>query len=438
MISRRLDSRWSRAWVDRARSTVEMAVRPHAGLENLYRRFGPVCTLGTGPLRYVYLLGPDANRFVFGHSELFGWREAFDSLVVVDGETALIVSDGADHQRRRRLVTPAFNRRQIDGYARTMRANADAAIDSWRPGQVVDLYEELRRVIRRSTIEVLFGPRLTADEPELGRLLQHALAVVDRPPPWQQWQRSGLPAWRRAVAARAAVARRVRAEIEYRRHHPDDGARDVLTLLVGSRDEDGSGLSDVEIVDQVISLIAAGYETTSAAMSWAVHAVLADTHVWRLAHAGIASSGSWRYLDGVVSETLRLHPPAVISARKVVEPFDFAGSRVPAGSMLIYSPYVTHRLPELWPQPRRFDPQRWDPQQLGYRRPAPHEFLPFGGGTHRCLGATFATVEMTVLLEQLLSRTTLRLESVDLRPVSLTAMRPRRGPHARVLALSAP
>ncbi|MGQ0774198.1 MAG: cytochrome P450 [Pseudonocardiales bacterium] len=435
MISGNLGGRWPRAWVDRARSTVEMAIRPHTGLQNLYRRFGPVCTLGVGPFRYVYLLGPDANRFVFGHSELFSWREAFDALVVVDGETALIVSDGADHQRRRRLVTPAFHRRQIDGYARTMRANADAAIDSWRPGQVVDLYKELRRVIRRSTIEVLFGPRLTAAEPELGRLLQHALAVVDRPPPWQQLQRLGLPAWRRAVAGRAAVVRRVRAEIEYRRSHPDDGARDVLTLLVNSRDADGSGLSDVEIIDQVISLIAAGYETTSAAMSWAAHAVLADAQVWRLARASIAGSGSWRYLDGVVSETLRLHPPAAISVRKVMEPFDFAGSRVPAGSMLIYSPYVTHRLPELWAQPRRFDPQRWDPQQPGYRRPAPHEFLPFGGGAHRCIGATFATVEMTVLLEQLLGRTTLHVESVDRRPVGLAAMRTRSGPHARVQAI---
>ncbi|MGH3936817.1 MAG: cytochrome P450 [Pseudonocardiaceae bacterium] len=166
MIERLLKRRqWVRMAVNRARSAVEMAVDPHTGLENLYRRFGPVSTLGVGPFRYVYLLGPAANRFVFGHSELFEWREAFDALVVVDGETALIVSDGGDHQRRRRLVAPAFQGRQIDDYARTMRANVDAAIDSWRPGQVVDLYTELRRVIRRSTIEVLFGRRLAADEP---------------------------------------------------------------------------------------------------------------------------------------------------------------------------------------------------------------------------------------------------------------------------------
>ncbi|HEV7790863.1 MAG TPA: cytochrome P450, partial [Pseudonocardia sp.] len=164
----------ARRAIDQLRSTVELATYPHRALPRLYRRFGPVCTLGVGSTRNVFLLGPEANRFVLGHSELFRWREAFDALVVVDGETALIVSDGADHQRRRRLVQPAFTRRQIDGYARTMRATADAAIDSWRPGQRVDLYQEFRRVIRRATIQVLFGPRLAHDEPELGRLLQHA------------------------------------------------------------------------------------------------------------------------------------------------------------------------------------------------------------------------------------------------------------------------
>ncbi|MGH3936818.1 MAG: cytochrome P450 [Pseudonocardiaceae bacterium] len=184
--------------------------------------------------------------------------------------------------------------------------------------------------------------------------------MVERPPPWQQVQRWGSPAWRRAVAARHAVARRVRAEIQNRRSQPDEDRQDVLALLVGSRDEDDSGLTDVEIVDQVISLIAAGYETTSAAMGWAVHAVLADPEVWQQARESIGESGSWRYLDGVVFETLRLHPPAVISARKVRQSFDFADQHIDADSLLIYSPYVTHRLPELWPRPLQFDPPRWN------------------------------------------------------------------------------
>jgi cytochrome P450 len=421
--------------VDALRATVGMATRPHDALLDIYRRLGPICTLGVGPFRYVYLLGPEANRFVLANSQNFQWREAFDALVVIDGEHALIVSDGEDHQRRRRLVTPAFGRRQLERYAETMRRNVNSAIDGWRPGQTVDLYHELRRVIRRSTIEVLFGPRLAAHEPELGRLLQDALNAADRPPPMQQLQRLGTPAWRRAIRGRAEVENRIRAEIEHRRRHPGDDARDVLAALVDSRGDDGTGLSDAEMVDQVISLIAAGYETTSAAMAWATHALLADSEVWKRAQVSMPDAAEWRYLDGVVSETLRLHPPGAISARKTIVPLDFSGASIPAGSMLIFSPYVTHRLPEVWPQPLRFDPTRWDPAVPGYRKPGPHEYLPFGGGPHRCLGAAFATIEMTILLEQLLVRTTLRLEEFDSRPVGLAAMRPRRGPHARILAV---
>lgn len=157
------------------RAAAGFARNPRDSLEHRYRQLGPVSTFGAGPLRLVFLLGPAATEFVLAHSDLFGWREAFDALVVVDGETALIVSDGADHRRRRRLVAPAFGRRAIEGYTTTMRATIDAAIDTWRTGQVLDLYAELRRVIRRVTIEVLFGRHLAADEPELGRLLQVAV-----------------------------------------------------------------------------------------------------------------------------------------------------------------------------------------------------------------------------------------------------------------------
>lgn len=204
----------------RIRSTIDMAWRPYDGLESLYRRHGPICTVGAGPFRYVFLLGPEANRFVFGNSQLFRWREAFETLVPVDGETALLVSDGEDHIRRRRLVVPALHARHFAGYAASIRRNVDYAIDSWRPGAELNVYLELRRVIRLNTIEVLFGRRLAADSDELGRQLQLALDFVDQAPALQHLQRLGLQSWRRAKAARAAVASRVREEIGQRRREP--------------------------------------------------------------------------------------------------------------------------------------------------------------------------------------------------------------------------
>jgi cytochrome P450 len=133
------------------------------------------------------------------------------------------------------------------------------------------------------------------------------------------------------------------------------------------------------------------------------------------------------YLNGVVHETLRLYPPAVISARKVARELSFHDRRIRAGRTLVFSPYVTHRLPELWADRLRFDPRRWDPASPGYRRPAPYEFLPFGGGTHRCIGSAFATAELTVMLARLLTKTRLHLPDQRIRAGGYAALQPRPG-----------
>jgi cytochrome P450 len=224
---------------------------------------------------------------------------------------------------------------------------------------------------------------------------------------------------------------------------------DVLGMLLESRDEDGGGLTDVELQDQVISLIAAGYETTSAALAWAVHALLGDDAVRERAREevrAVAGDGPLTadalqrltYLDHVVSETLRLYPPAVMSARKVATDFSFEGQRVPRGTVVLYSPYVTHRLPQVWPDPERFRPERWDPADPGHRPATPATFLPFGGGPHRCIGAGFATTGIKVVLARLLSRVEARTVGGPVRPTSITAMRPRRGIQIEITEVRTP
>jgi cytochrome P450 len=400
-----------------------------------HRRRGQVLRFGP----YAYLLGPEANRFVLGHSELFRWREAFQGLVPVDGPTSLIVSDGDDHARRRRLVQPALHHRRIEQYLAVMVENADATLDTWRPGQVVDVYQQFRAAIRRSTIQSLFGRGLAGDEAFFGEQLQALLDLVDRVPAAVTWSRRlRTPGWRRAMAARDRVDERIHAEIGRVRAGDVAGDDHVLATLVHGRDEDGSGLSDPEVRDQVVSLIAAGYETTSAAMAWAVYLLLATPGCWERARAEVADVLGDRvpakadlrrltYLDGVVHEALRLCPPAVVVPRWAAVDFTFDGRRIRAGTTVLYSPYVTHRLPGVWSEPLRFRPERWDPAQPDYRRPGPHEFLPFGGGPHRCIGSVLATTELTVMLARLVARTSLRLLPGRPRPTSLAAMRPRDG-----------
>lgn len=412
--------------------------RPGDALLALYRRRGPVVNSGIGRYGYTYLLGTEANKFVFANADAFSWRLTFQNLALVDGPTALVVSDGDDHRRRRSVVAPGLRHRQIQEYVATMVSNIDAVIDGWRRGQRLDIYRQCRSAVRRSTTESLFGQRLAAHSDFLGEQLQPLLDLTHQLPQIVSVQRHlNSPGWRRAMAARERINDLVDAQIADARAapRPDDH---LLTILINGRGEEGYALSDNEIRDQVISLITAGYETTSGALAWAIYALLSVPGAWGAAADEVArvlgdrppAAGDLSrltYLYGVVHETLRLYPPAVISARRVMRDLHFDGHRIPAGRLLIFSPYVTHRLPEIWPEPMQFRPQRWDADSRGYRKPAPHEFLPFSAGLHRCIGAAMATTEMTVMLARLVARTGLRLPAQRIRAANFAALSPKPG-----------
>ncbi|OBF44797.1 cytochrome P450 [Mycobacterium sp. 852002-50816_SCH5313054-b] len=425
-----------------------MRYPPGEALLALYRWRGPVINSGVGRHGYTYLLGPEANKFVFANADAFSWRETFENLAIVDGPTALIVSDGDDHRRRRSVVAPGLRHRQIQDYVETMVASIDAVIDGWRPGQRLDIYQRCRSAVRHSTAASLFGPRMAAHSDFLGEQLQPLLDMTHRLPQVMQLEgRLNSPGWRRAMAARSSINDLVDAQIAEARAQPmpDDH---MLTMLINGRGDEGYALSDNEIRDAVISLITAGYETTSGALAWAIHTLLALPGAWDAAADEVrrvlgdrppaaGDLDALTYLNGVVHETLRLYPPGVVSARKVTRDLRFDGHRIRAGRLLIFSPYVTHRLPELWPEPTEFRPARWDPGSPDYRKPAPYEFIPFSGGLHRCIGAVMATTEMTVMLARLVARTTLRLPSQRIRAHNLAALSPRPGVTVDVVGLVA-
>ncbi len=412
--------------------------RPGEALLALHRRRGPVINSGLGRHGYTYLLGPEANKFVFANADAFSWRETFGNLALVDGPTALIVSDGDDHRRRRSVVAPGLRHRQVQNYVATMVSTIDAVIDGWRPAQRLDIYQQCRAAVRRSTVESLFGPRLAVHSDFLGRQLQPLLDLTHQlPQVMQLQQRINAPGWRRAMTARERIDNLIDARIADARvaSNPDDH---VLTMLINGRGEEGYALSDNEIRDSVVSLITAGYETTSGALAWAIYTLLSQPDAWDTAADEVnrvlagkpptaADLSALTFLNGVVHETLRLYPPGVISARRVMRDLSFEGHRIRSGRLLIFSPYVTHRLPEIWPEPTQFRPQRWDTDSAEYRKPAPHEFIPFSAGLHRCVGAVLATTEMTVMLARLLARTRLRLPAQRLRAANLAALRPKPG-----------
>ncbi len=414
-----------------------------ATLEHLHDTYGPIAVIGGGPQRYVCIFGPDAHRLVLSERpESFRWGEAFEPLVAVNGPTALVVSDGDEHRRRRRLVQPAFGIKRIEGYLPIVLDEVGRVIDAWMPGQVTDVMADLRHAVRRIVVRALFGEGLRHRADEIGEHLEVAIAYVNRSPLTRLDKDWPLLPYRGAMRARAAVDEIVYAEIEARRAGTGD-AGDVLSALVAAQEDGEHPLTDQEVRDQIISLIAAGYDTTTAGVAWTIHAAFSRPEVRDRARgevhaiAGddpltIEGLASMPYLSGVVSESLRLWPPAAFGGRHAVEDVPFAGHVIPAGSTVVFSQYVTHRDPDHWPDPLRFDPERWVEGSPAFRPPDADAYIPFGGGYRRCIGFALATLEIKAVLAELLRRVDLALLDDELTPTGIATMSPAEGVRARV------
>ena len=414
----------------------DLARNPHDALRSMRERYGPVVELGRGRFRYVYLLSPEANEHILATDPAnFTWKEAFRPLEVVNGPTSLTLSDGDDHRRRRRIVQPAFHRRRIAGYLDIMIAETDRVLDGWRPGEVVDASALFRLAVRRIVLRSLFGHRLADRDDELANHLEITLAYVDRPPARRfDHDLPGLP-YRRALKARHAADRLVYAEIGRRRH--EDGSDDVLGWLL--EEANRGDLTDQEVRDQVISLVAAGYHTTASAMGWIVDHLAREPELMEAIggeHATVVGSGPLRpehlprliHAGALVSEILRHHPPAIWSGRRSVADFELHRQPIPAGSMILFSPHVTHHLADQFPEPDTLKPGRWIDGHPDQHLHHPYAYIPFGGGSRRCLGFAFALQELTVMTTLLAARTSIRpVDPIPPHPAGTTSNAPAGG-----------
>lgn len=419
---------------------------PQAALMRLHDEYGPVVQFGAGRFRYVYLLSPEANELVLaGSPAAFTWKEAFQPLVAVNGETALVVSDGPEHTRRRKIVQPAFHIRRIAGYLDVMVEEGDRVIDAWLAASgegeaAVDAYAAFRLAIRRITLRCLFGGALVEREHDLAEHLEVSLAYVNRPPIARFDHDLPGTAYHKAMAARRAVDGIVFAEID-RRRRAGEASDDVLGWLIEAHEE--GGLTDQEVRDQVVSLVAAGYDTTASAMGWAVAELAADPR-----HAGairreladvgaglpgtaplaVEHVGRLAYTNAFVSEVLRVHSPAIWSGRRVAADVEVHGHVVPAGTMVLFSPYVTANLPDQFPEPGAFRPGRWIAGHPDHHEHHPYAFVPFGGGGRRCLGFAFAIQELVTLTALVAARADVSLASGSLpRPAGTMSAAPAGG-----------
>ncbi|MEU2873698.1 cytochrome P450 [Streptomyces olivoreticuli] len=342
----------------------------------------------------------------------------------------LITSDWADHRRQRRMVQPAFHPARIAAYAGVMHEECTAHAATWEAGKPVDISDAMQGLTARVTARALFSTEMA---PHSVAEIQRSLPVMVEGAYRRAVDPTGLLAKLPLAANREfdAALGRLHALIDgivgdYRRTGEDRG--DLLSALLAARDdEDGGQMSDQEVHDQVITLLLAGVETTASALTWAWHLLAAHPEAERRLHAEVdevlagrtptyADVPKLAYTQRVFTETLRLYPPAWMYTRMTTEDTELGGHRLRAGTDILISPYVIHRMPGLFADPEGFDPDRWLPERA--KEVTRGSYLPFGAGSRKCIGDVFGMTEATLALAALASRWRLR-------PVPGVAVRPR-------------
>jgi cytochrome P450 len=402
--------------------TRRFASEPLELLLECYERYGPIFTVRVLHGNVVFMLGPAANHYLtVSHAANFRWRDShFRDLIGLLGDGMLTI-DGEFHRLSRRIMLPAFHRERIAESVEVMVQETERALERLTPGTQLDLYSWTRALAMRIALRALFGldpdGGLARDTDAAGQFERalgfYATEYTTR------FLRGPLTPWARMQAARGRLDRVIYGEIARRRSSGERG-RDVLSLLLDARDEDGGALSETQVRDEVMTLLFAGHDTTTSTVSFMFHELARQPEI-----AGRLVAEQDEHLDGgrptpaqlmggelpelemVLEETLRMYPPAWIGPRRSVEAFEFEGHRVPANAYVNYSSWASHRLPDVWPEPQCFRPERFAP---GAREGIPKgAYVPFGGGSRTCIGMRFGELEVRTIATLILSRCALDL-----------------------------
>jgi cytochrome P450 len=377
-------------------------LNPLRFVQTCHRRYGDLFTVripGIGTL--VYLANPDDIRSVTrGDPAIFHAGEAAAPLNQILGTRSLVILDGEAHRRSRGMMLPAFHGDSVRRQVAEMVAITVEEVTRWPVGEQFPLYPRMQRltleVILRTVIGVHDESRLAALRVALPPMLEIGSPLELIPPP-RMLLRFGK--WRRRAQHRAAALALLADETTRCRADPQLAQRtDALAMLVRSVDDTGAPMTDDELLDQLITLLLAGHDTTATALAWAFERLTRHPALLRRT-AQAAADGDDAWLDAVCKESLRVRPVVFEFGRKLTAPVELGGYRIPAGTILTLSINLVHHSSRHYPHPEEFRPQRFLDQ-----RPDPAIWMPFGGGVRRCLGATFSQVEMRTVLREVLRR----------------------------------
>ena len=397
-----------------------------------YEKYGPIFSMRLLHSRVVFMLGPEANHFVtVGHPENFHWRESsFGDLIPLLGDGLLTVDEDY-HDRARAIMLPAFHRRQLDAAVDAMAVEAEAAVDPLAPGATFDLYDWMRNLAMRIAMRALLGldPDGAGKGAAAAEHFERALGFYGIDFQWRLVRGPGSP-WRKLVSSRTVLDEIVFGEIAAARAKPDPERMDILSLLIGARGEGGEAFTDREIRDQVMTLMFAGHDTSTSTLTFMMYELARHPDVVaKLCEeqdrvlGGAAPTveqleKEMPYLDMVLDEVLRLYPPAWIGPRRAVREFEYGGYTVPRDAYVNYCSWASHRIPEFFPDPEAFVPERFTRERkAALPRGA---YVPFGGGQRVCIGKRFGQMEVKLVATMLLQR--LRLDALPGRTMTIRQM----------------
>ncbi len=410
-------------------------------LTNVARRYGDVARFRIGLTTLHLLSRPEWIRdLLVTHADRFHKGRGLERAKRVLGQ-GLLTSEDPVHLRQRRMMQPAFHRERIAGYASVMAEYAVRHAEGWRDGDTRDMPREMSRLTMAIVGKTLLDADVDSEADEIGKALTDTIEAFGRTISLQFFQvldRLPLPSNLRFEKARERIDATIARLIAERRKSPH-GRTDLLSMLVAAQDTegDGTGMTDAQVRDETVTIFLAGHETTANALSWTWYLLSQNPEAEARLHSeldafpagrafGFGDLPALRYTEMVLAESMRLYPPAWILGRRALVDYEVGGCVIPKGSIVAACQWVTHRDPRFFPEPERFDPERFRPEAREAR--PKFSYFPFGGGPRVCIGESFAWMEGVLLLATLARRWRMRLvPGQAVVPLPSITLRPKHG-----------
>jgi cytochrome P450 len=400
--------------LSRTLQTARFVFRPIAFLEHWRAELGETYRANLfGPGDVVFLSDPESIKKLFMADRVNTIAPGRNIVLApLLGHGSLLLQEGDEHMRRRKLMLPPFHGERMRGYESLIAAATERAIAAWPLGTEFALHPSMQAI----TLDVILGAVFGVEDEERRAKLREVLVEILGASASPVAAGAVVPGVRRMPPFRSIPAMIERAdellyaEIGEHRRRPDLAERDdILSMLLTARFDDGSAMEDSELRDQLMTLLLAGHETTATGLAWTFDLLL--HHPDALARLEVElGAGEREYLDAVIEESLRVRPVVPFTGRLLHEGAELGGYDMPAGTTILVGIYLAHSRPDVYPEPYAFRPER----MLAEGAPETYSWIPFGGGTRRCIGAAFAQMEMRIAIETILRSVTLRAASPDL------------------------